>query len=120
MISFNRRTRIFVYKNAIDMRASYDRLFFLVKEEIKGDPFSGHLYLFVNNKRTSCKSLFFDGTGFVLLSKRLEEGRFTKFNDFLQREIELTPAEFGLFFEGSDLTKRFIESPRLIKKSICK
>jgi hypothetical protein len=32
-------------------------------------------------------------------------------------EIILTQAEFALFFEGADLEKRFIESPREIKKS---
>jgi len=29
----------------------------------------------------------------------------------------LTAAEFALFFEGADLEKRFIESPKEIKKS---
>ena len=32
-------------------------------------------------------------------------------------EIILTAAEFALFFEGADLEKRFVESPREIKKS---
>jgi hypothetical protein len=27
-------------------------------------------------------------------------------------EVVLTPAEFALFFEGADLEKRFIDSPR--------
>ena len=31
-------------------------------------------------------------------------------------EVVLTEAEFGLFFEGADLEKRFIESPREIGK----
>jgi hypothetical protein len=31
-------------------------------------------------------------------------------------EIVLTAAEFALFFEGADLEKRFIESPREINK----
>jgi hypothetical protein len=32
-------------------------------------------------------------------------------------EITLSAAEFALFFEGADLEKRFVESPREIKKS---
>jgi hypothetical protein len=33
-------------------------------------------------------------------------------------EVVLTEAEFGLFFEGADLEKRFIESPReIVRKS---
>jgi len=35
-------------------------------------------------------------------------------------EVILTEAEFGLFFEGSDLNKRFIESPTEKKRSFLK
>ena len=34
-----------------------------------------------------------------------------------QGEFTLTAAEFALFFEGANLEKRFIESPREMKKS---
>jgi hypothetical protein len=34
-----------------------------------------------------------------------------------QGDVTLTAAEFALFFEGADLEKRFVESPREIKKS---
>jgi|GEM_PF-2754356 len=72
MIALNRRTKVFVCKQATDMRASYDSLFSKVKSVLQKDPFSGHLCLFVNGKRTSCKCLYWDGTGLVILSKRLE------------------------------------------------
>jgi transposase len=111
MIALNRRTKIFVCKDPTDMRASYDSLFAKVKGVLKHDPFSGHLFLFTNRSRTSCKAIYFDGTGFVILSKRLEEGRFSRVNPLFEGEVCLTEAEFGLFFEGSDLEKRFIESP---------
>lgn len=83
----------------------------------KKDPYSGHLFLFLNGRRTTCKCLFYDGTGLVLISKRLEKGLFAKINPFYAKDIILTPAEFGLFFEGADLNKRFIESPAKIEKS---
>jgi hypothetical protein len=35
----------------------------------------------------------------------------------LKSDVILTAAEFALFFEGADLEKRFVESPREIKKS---
>ncbi len=111
MIALNRRTKIFAYKEATDMRASYDSLFNKVKKVLEKDPFSGHLFLFVNRTRTSCKCLYYDGTGFVILSKRLESGRFSKFNPYYHKDIVFTEAEFGLFFEGANLRKRFIDSP---------
>ena len=117
MISFNRLTKIFVCKQATDMRASYDTLFSKVKGVLNQDPYVGHLFVFMNARRTSIKCLFWDGTGFVLLCKRLEQGLFHRINPLLQGEVILSPAEFALFFEGADLEKRFVESPREIKKS---
>ncbi len=117
MISFNRRTKIFVCKEPTDMRASYDTLFAKAKGVLNQDPFSGHLFLFINSKRTSIKCLFYDGTGMVILGKRMEKGLFCRINPMFKGEILLTAAEFALFFEGADLEKRFVESPREIKKS---
>lgn len=64
--------------------------------------------------------MYYDGTGLVIIAKRLEKGTFSKINPYREGEIKLTQAEFSLFFEGSDLTKRFIESPRTIEKSYVK
>lgn len=117
MISFNRRTKVYVSREFTDMRASYDTLFEKTKSVLNQDPYSGHLFLFINKHRTSIKCLFYDGTGLVVLCKRLERGLFSKINPFLRGEIVLTAAEFALYFEGADLEKRFIDSPREIKKS---
>jgi transposase len=117
LITFNRRTKIFVCKDPTDMRASYDTLFSKSKVVLNQDPFSGHLFLFINNKRTSIKCLYYDGTGFVILMKRLERGLFSRINPLFHGEVVLTAAEFALFFEGANLEKRFIESPSEIKKS---
>jgi len=116
MINFNRRTKIFVCKEPTDMRSSYDSLFSRAKTVLEKDPFSGHLFLFVNRRRTSCKCLYYDGTGLVIISKRLEHGVFSRINPFYGKEVVLTQAEFSLFFEGADLEKRFIDSPVEIKK----
>jgi transposase len=115
MIALNRRTKIFVSKEPTDMRASYDSLFARARDVLKQDPRSGHLFLFVNRDRTSCKTLYYDGTGFVILSKRLERGRFSRMNPLFVGDAVLTEAEFGLFFEGANLEKRFIDSPREIR-----
>lgn len=99
------------------MRASYDSLFARAKGVLNQDPFSGHLFVFINSKRTSIKCLYYDGTGLVIVSKRMEKGLFCKINPFHKEEIILTPAEFALFFEGADLKKRFIDSPSEVNKN---
>ena len=99
------------------MRASYDTLFAKAKGVLSQDPFSGHLFVFINSRRTSIKCLYYDGTGLVIVAKRLERGVFSRINPAYRGEIVLTAAEFALFFEGADLEKRFIESPAEIAKS---
>ena len=114
----NRRTKIFVCKEPTDMRAGYDSLFSRAKSVLGQDSFSGHLFVFINKKRTSCKCLFYDGTGLVLICKRLEKGLFWKINPLYSQDVVLTQSEFSLLFEGADLNKRFIESPQEIAKKI--
>jgi len=116
MIALNRLTKVYISKEPTDMRASYDSLFQRTKDVLKGDPFSGHLFVFLNKRRTCCKCLYYDGTGLVLICKRLEHGLFARVNLIHSGDIVLTQAEFSLFFEGADISKRFIESPREVKK----
>ena len=117
MIAFNRRTHIYVAKGPTDMRASYDTLFLKARDALQKDPFSGHLFVFLNAKRTSCKCLYYDGTGLVIIAKRLERRLFAKINPYQKDDIVLTQAEFSLFFEGADLTKRFLDSPAEVRKT---
>ena len=116
MISFNRRTKVFVCKEPTDMRASYDTLFVKTKGVLAQDPLSGHLFVFMNSRRNSIKCLFYDGTGLVILAKRMEQGVFSRINPMYQGELVLTTDEFALFFEGANLEKRFIDSPTEIKR----
>ena len=114
MIGLNRRTRVYLCKEPLDMRMSFDGLFFKVKDLLNEDPFSGHLFVFLNKKRTTCKALLYDGTGLIVIAKRLEEGAFSVLNPHFPGKIVLTQAEFSLFFEGASLNKRFLESPNRV------
>lgn len=93
------------------MRASYDTLFAKAKGVLNQDPFSGHLFVFISSRRTSCKCLYYDGTGLVILMKRMERGLFSRINPMYRGEVTMTAAEFALFFEGADLERRFIDRP---------
>lgn len=108
----SRRMRVFACKIPTDMRGSFDSLYKKTKDIIGLDPKSGHMFLFVNKSRNRVKVLFYDGTGFVIIAKRLDRGVFSKFNPYYRKEIILTQAEFSLFFEGAQINRRFIESPR--------
>ena len=98
------------------MRASYDTLFARAKGVLNQDPFSGHLFVFMSSRRSAIKCLFYDGTGLVIIAKRMEKGLFSRINPMHQGELTLTAAEYALFFEGADLEKRFVDSPSEVKK----
>lgn len=103
--------RVFACKVPTDMRGSFDSLYKRAKDVIGLDPKSGHMFLFVNKGRSRVKVLFYDGTGFVIIAKRLDRGTFSQFNPHYRQQLVLTQAEFSLFFEGAKINKRFIESP---------
>jgi len=106
-----RRLRVFACKVPTDMRGSFDSLYKKTKDLIGLDPSNGHMFLFINKGRNRIKALYYDGTGFVIIAKRLDRGRFSAFNPYYRKDIILTQAEFALFFEGAAINKRFIESP---------
>ncbi len=56
----------------------------------------------------------------MILQKRLDSATFSRVNPSFPGEVSFTEAELGLFFEGANLEKRFIESPRdrVAKKSV--
>jgi transposase len=112
MLSFNGRTKVFAATKSVDLRMSYDTLFAYCRDHIKKDPLSGHVFLFLNKNRDRLKAIFWDGTGLVLICKRLEQGRFTRLNPMLGDTVQITASEFALLLEGADLNRRFIESPK--------
>lgn len=68
--------RVFVYGHPVDMRKGFNGLQALVQHQLGEDPLGGDLFVFLNRLRTFAKCLFWDRTGFVIVYKRLERGRF--------------------------------------------
>ena len=48
----------------------------LVQQELQRDPFSGIMFVFRCKRADRIKLLLWDGTGLVLVTKRLQTGRF--------------------------------------------
>lgn len=97
--------RIFIAREAIDMRKGVDGLAGLVIDLIEQDPQSGHLFVFFNKQRNRMKSLVWDASGYWLLCKRLEHGRFAIFDRVgaSRTSFELTSTDFALLLDGIDL-----------------
>lgn len=58
------------------MRNGFDRLSGLVREHLQKDPLGGDVFVFINKRRNQIKLLCWDGDGFMLFYKRLEQGTF--------------------------------------------
>jgi transposase len=74
MFSVTSATRVLVATTPVDLRGSFNRLYSLVVEQLKGDPLSGHLFVFTNGRRNRLKVLYWDGSGLWVCAKRLEKG----------------------------------------------
>lgn len=110
MILSTRKTKVYLCKAPTDMRLGFDGLSALTKKTFKKSPYGGQYYAFVNRRRTRCKVYTFDGTGEVLISKRLSYGLFWRPGPKYKKQLKLTATEFGQFFEGLNLSGRFLES----------
>jgi transposase len=76
MLSAAPAPAIFLHTDATDMRKSVTGLCGLVRSVFNDDPADGSLFLFVNKRRDRIKAVWWDGDGFVLWYKRLEQGTF--------------------------------------------
>jgi transposase len=77
MLTVAGTTRVLVATTPVDLRGSFNRLYGLVIDHLKGDPLSGNLFLFTNRRRNRVKILWRDGSGLLVCAKRLERGKFT-------------------------------------------
>ena len=109
-IKFKSGLRIFVYSEYIDLRAGFDKLTMLVRVKIGRQLVDGDLFLFFGNDRKKCKAICYDGTGVLLIAKRIERGRFMRLEDL--EESEITTEELDWLLRGSIVRRpKFGEIP---------
>lgn len=105
MLTLPASVRIYVAKEAVDLRRGFDGLAAATRSIIGADPLSGHLFVFINRRRNRIKLLVWDRTGYLLLYKRLERGTFELAAEprVGERHVEIDAGELGLMLEGLDL-----------------
>lgn len=102
--------KIYIATRYTDMRKSIDGLSAIAQQNFKLNPFQNSLFLFCGRKRDRMKALYFEGDGFLILYKRLENGRFQWPKDAEAVKC-ITPREFRWLLEGLSLNQ-----PRAVKK----
>ena len=101
MIAAGGRLPILIATKPVDFRCGHQALALVVQNELKLDPHSGLTVVFRSKRGDRLKILVWDGSGLVLIYKRLESGSFTwpKVQDGVMR---LSRAQFEALFEGLD------------------
>lgn len=103
MLWLQKKLNVYVFNKAIDMRYSFERLSYLVRDDLGHDIDLGSLYLFLGKNRKRLKVLVYDGSGLVLITKRLEKKSFMNILDLDRYEISLGDLEY--IVHGSVLRK---------------
>ncbi|AHF09448.1 MULTISPECIES: IS66 family insertion sequence element accessory protein TnpB [Dehalobacter] len=90
---------IYIACGYTDLRCGIDGLASIVQQKFRLDPFSSILFLFCGRRCDRIKALYWEGNGFVLLYKRLENGRF-QWPRSGDEAKALTPQQYRWLMEG--------------------
>ncbi len=102
MILLPRSVRIYVATAPMNLHRSFEGLSNEVRCAMAADPLSGHVFLFVNRRRTQVKMLMWTRGGFLIVHKRLERGRFT-FPERVTAQarcVQIDAHELAMLLEG--------------------
>lgn len=77
MIKLTAQTQIMLAIAPGDFRCGIDGFVAVCRQQLKQNPNSGTLFVFINRNRTMIRALTYDGSGFWLMTKRLSKGKFT-------------------------------------------
>ena len=102
--------RVLVATRPVDFRKGMDGLAALAKETLAQDPFSGTILVFRAKRADRVKLLYWDGSGLLLVSKRLERGAF-KWPPILDGIMRLSAGQLAALIEGLDWT--LVHVPRV-------
>jgi transposase len=93
--------RVLIATKPVDFRRGADSLAALVREQLRHDPFSGTIFIFRSKRADRLKILAWDGSGLVLLWKRLEQGTF-RWPPISDGVMRLSAAQLAALLDGMD------------------
>lgn len=96
MLTLGNKARLFLFKEPMDMRRSFEGLSAAIVQAFPNKLMSGAYFLFLNRRRNHIKILYWDDDGFAIWYKRLEKGTFSR----KERSESLSRREFFMLLEG--------------------
>jgi transposase len=105
MIGIPPGVRILIAMQPVDFRRGADSLAALAKEALQQDPFSGTVLVFRAKRADRVKVVAWDGSGLVMLWKRLDEGAFKWPPPVRDGVMRLSSAQLAALLEGLDWSR---------------
>lgn len=106
MIRFDDIPDIYLFTGPTDLRKGIDGYAALIEKEMGHEVFDGGMFVFCNRTRNKIKCLYWDGTGFWLLYKRLEKGRFQWSRNKDGNTVHITHQQLKWLMEGLKIEQR--------------
>jgi hypothetical protein len=88
MFALTKSMRFYLSPGAIDMRKGIYSLYQIVKSELKRNPLSGEIFIFLSKNRRCIKIFHWENDGFLLYHKKLVIGAY---------EMPLKPSFEGVY-----------------------
>jgi transposase len=104
MIAVPAGVKVLVATKPVDFRKGADGLVALVREALGHDPFSGTIFIFRSKRADRLKIVAWDGSGLILLWKRLEHSAF-KWPPVSDGVMRLTAAQLAALIDGMDWSR---------------
>jgi transposase len=104
MITAPAGVKVLVATKPVDFRKGADGLVALVREQIQLDPFCGAIFIFRSKRADRLKILAWDGSGLVLLWKRLEQGAF-RWPPISDGVMRLSASQLAALVDGMDWSR---------------
>lgn len=123
MLSLPSSIHYYLYREACDMRKGAESLCGLVREYMKKDPLSGAIFIFISRTGSQIRLLHWEGDGFGVYSKRLQEGQFEwPAIQTTENSITLTSEELMLMLRGIVLStvRKYKRYRRIVHKDVDK
>jgi transposase len=76
MLHLSAACHYYLYTGTTDMRKGFDSLCGIVTSQMNQNALSGAVFIFFNKKHNQLKLLLWEGDGFALYHKRLEQGTY--------------------------------------------
>ena len=106
MLTLPTSTRILLHREPVDFRKAHDGLAAIVRADLKENPLSGDLFVFLNRGCNKVKLLHWDGNGLWLHYKRLEKGTFECLHaEHDDSAVRIDRAKLAMLLEGIDVKK---------------